>query len=470
MEKENFLNKKITLFALVWPMFIEILLRLLFGSVDTFMLSGYNDKAVAGVGAANQYVSILLLLFQMVSGGSGIIISQYLGAKNNKRASEVAIVSILFNLVFGLFISLLLFLFAGRMLRVMNFQNDIYQYSKDFLTIIGTCSVVQALSITISAILRSHGFVKYPMVVNMGANALNIIGNCICIYGLFGMPVLGVRGVAISTSTSQFIGLIVIFIILKKKVGLKLTIKECINLPKDTMKDILKEIFKIGGPSAGESISYNISQVAITAIISTMGAYALTTRFYVFNLTFYVTVFSLAIGQGTQIIIGHKIGAGKMDEAYKTCLRSLKIAVILAISIGLIFAVGGKLFLRLFTNDENILAIGGMLFMITPVLEPGRSFNLVLGYSLKGAGDARFTLYLGLISMWVVATFMSYILGVKLNLGLIGVWIAFAMDEWLRGISMFLRWRSKAWEKKAIVSKINDTGIGHEDELLQSIN
>jgi Na+-driven multidrug efflux pump len=108
MEKEQFLDKRITLFALAWPILIETFLRMLFGTVDTFMLSGYKDTAVAGVGAANQYVSILILLFQMVSGGSGIIISQYLGARNNKKASDVALVSIMFNLLFGLLISFVL--------------------------------------------------------------------------------------------------------------------------------------------------------------------------------------------------------------------------------------------------------------------------------------------------------------------------------------------------------------------------
>jgi putative MATE family efflux protein len=471
MEKEEFLDKRITLFALAWPILIETFLRMLFGTVDTFMLSGYKDTAVAGVGAANQYVSILILLFQMVSGGSGIIISQYLGARNNKKASDVALVSIMFNLLFGLLISFVLLIFAGKILGFMNFPKDVYQYSKEFLTIIGSFSFVQAVSITVSAILRSHGHVKDPMFVNMGANALNIIGNFIFIYGMFGMPVLGVKGVAISTVSSQFIGLIVIFIILKKKVGLSFSMLEVLRMPKDAITDILKSIFKIGGPAAGESISYNISQVVITAIISTMGAYALTTRFYVFNLMLYIMLFGLATGQATQILIGHMIGAGRTDDAYKTCMRSLKIAVAISFALAVVFAIFGKIFLGLFTDDENIIEIGGMLFAITVILEPGRSFNIIVGFSLKGAGDARFILYLGLISMWSVAVFMSFFLGVVLHLGLIGVWIAFAADEWLRGIVMLKRWRSRAWEKMSVVLKEDKSDIeSRDEELLQSIN
>ncbi len=469
MEKVQSIDKRLTLFALVWPILIELFLRMLFGTVDTFMLSGYSDNAVAGVGAANQFVSILILLFQVVSGGSGIIIAQYLGAKDNEKASDVAKVSILFNLVFGLLISLILFVFAGKILKFMNFDSNIYEYSRQFLTIIGSFSFIQAVSLTISTILRSHGHVKQPMFVNMGANVLNIIGNYIFIYGAFGMPILGVRGVAISTTVSQFIGLIAIFIILKKKVGLSFSIIEVLRMPKNAIKEILRDVFKIGGPAAGETLSYNISQIVITAIISTMGAYALTTRFYVFNLMLYIMLFGLAIGQATQILVGHQIGAGKNDEAYKTCTRNLKIAVMVSLSIALVFAVFGKQFLGIFTEDGNVIKIGGILFLITVILEPGRSFNVIVGSCLKAAGDAKFIMYLGFISMWSVAVFMSYFLGVVLNFGLIGVWIAFAADEWIRGIVMLKRWRSRAWEKMTFVSKEDKKIIEHDSKNLVEV-
>ncbi|OPZ92362.1 MAG: Multidrug resistance protein NorM [Firmicutes bacterium ADurb.Bin419] len=447
---------KLTLFALVWPIFIESLLRILFGNVDTFMLSAYSDNSVAGVGAANQFVSIIILMFQVVSSGCTIIISQYLGAENKKRASDVALVSIGFNMVLGIITSIFMFVFSGSILKIMNFEQDIYNYSKEFLTIIGSFSFIQALSITVSAILRSYGLVRYPMYVNMGANILNIFGNSIFIYGLFGVPVLGVRGVAIATVASQLIGLVAIILVLVKNVDMGLSIRKIYSLPINIVKEVLRDIFKIGGPSAGESLSYNVSQIVITAIIGTMGAYALTARVYVFNLMLFIMLASMSIGQGTQIIIGRLVGAEKMDEAYKTCIRSLKIAIAVSFSVAILFAVLSRPLLGLFTDDPRILSVGSMLLLVTIVLEPGRAFNIVLGYSLKGTGDAKFILILGLIFMWVVAVFMSYILGIRFNLGLLGVWIAFALDEWIRGIFMLVRWKSRVWENLSLTKPVKE--------------
>jgi putative MATE family efflux protein len=470
MNREQVLDKRITFFALVWPILIETFLRMFFGTVDTFMLSGYSDSSVAGVGAANQYISILILLFQMVSGGAGIVISQHLGAKDDKKASHVALIAVLFNLLFGILISVIMFALSGKMLELMSFQPEILKYSKQYLIIVGSFSFMQAASITASATLRSYGLVKYPMLVNMGANLLNIIGNAIFIYGLFGAPVLGVKGVAISTISSQAVGLIVMIVVIKRNLGIRFSLSEVLKIPKKEVVEVLKSIFKIGGPSAGESLSYNTSQIVITSFISTMGAFALSTRFYVYNMMFYIMMFGLATAQATQIIIGHLIGAGKKEEAYKSCMYSLKLSVIVSASVAILFAVFGKTLLGLFTDDINIIELGGILFIITIILEPGRSFNLVIGYALKAAGDAKYTLYLGLISMWLVLVTMSYFLGVSMGLGLVGVWIAFAMDEWLRGIMMLKRWKSRAWEKKAVVTKKEGCIEDEDEKLLQTVN
>lgn len=463
MPEGNILGKRFILFSLTWPLLIETFLRMLFGTVDTFMLSGYSEKAVDGVGTANQYISILVILFQVVSAGSGIIISQCLGAKNYRKASEVTVVSLVFNLFMGLIISLVLFLSAGKLLGIMSFQKEIMDYAKEFLTIIGTFSFIQALSATFAAILRSYGFVRYPMLVNIGANVLNVIGNLISIYGLFGIPVLGVKGVAFSTVFSQFAGLIAITAIFIRKVGFRFTLKQVLEIPKDTIKEVFGDILRIGGPSAGENLSYNISQIVITSIISLIGATAYTTRVFTFNLMLFIMLFALAISQSTQILVGHLVGARRMDEAYKTCLRSLKFSIFISFTVAIVFWLVSRSLLGIFTDNKEIISMGSTLLAIAIVLEPGRAFNIVLGNSLKAAGDAKFPFYLGISSIWIVAVGLSYILGIKFGLGLIGVWIAFASDEWLRGIAMLLRWRSRAWEKRPSMSGVNEVELpeGH---------
>lgn len=104
-------EKKLTLFSLAWPIFIETALFMLLGIVDVFVLSQYNDLAASSVNAANQATSITTILFSTVSTASAVLISQYLGAKQEKSASKIAALSIALNLFTGIIVSAVFLLF-----------------------------------------------------------------------------------------------------------------------------------------------------------------------------------------------------------------------------------------------------------------------------------------------------------------------------------------------------------------------
>jgi Na+-driven multidrug efflux pump len=95
--------------------------------------------------------------------------------------------------------------------------------------------------------------------------------------------------------------------------------------------------------------------------------------------------------------------------------------------------------------------MGSTLLLLCLILEPGRTFNLVVINSLRATGDANISLIMGFISMWGISVPLAYFLGIHLGFGLPGIWIAFIVDEWFRGITMYFRWRSRVWEKKVLV-------------------
>jgi len=125
MQKETASIKKMSVFALTWPIFIETLLRTMLGNVDTFMLSTYSDDAVGAVGVVSQISYILIMLYNVVSSGTLVLISQYLGAKKKKEASVVAVTSIAGSLIFGLFVGLAVFLFRSQILTFLNLPPEL---------------------------------------------------------------------------------------------------------------------------------------------------------------------------------------------------------------------------------------------------------------------------------------------------------------------------------------------------------
>ncbi|API91911.1 MULTISPECIES: MATE family efflux transporter [unclassified Virgibacillus] len=439
--------KRLTLFGLTWPIFIEIFLHMLMGNADTLMLSQYSDKAVAAVGVSNQVLSVVIVMFGFVAQGAAILIAQNLGAKNNQQAGEISALSISLNLLFSLFLSVGLFFGAKTILQFMDLPQEIMGEASSYMQIVGGLIFIQALIMTLGAILRSYGYTKDTMNVTIGMNILNVMGNYLVIFGPFGFPVLGVEGVAYSTAISRFIGVIVLFYLFWKRNSDEIKIGYFFRY----QKQYVKRLLQIGIPSAGEQISYNASQMVITYFIAQLGTIAITTKVYAQNIMMFIFLFSIAIGQGTQILVGHLVGAGDMEAAYKRVMKSLKISIVVSLSMATIVYFYSKPLLGIFTDDTTILETGAWLLLMTIVLEPGRAFNLIMISSLRAAGDVKFPVYIGVAVMWGIGVTFAWFFAIYLNLGLMGIWISFIADEWLRGLFMLRRWKQRNWVSMSFV-------------------
>ncbi len=447
IQKNNSLPKQIGLLALTWPIFIELFLHMLMGSTDTFMLSHISDEAVAAVGVANQLVFFMILVFGFVATGTAVLVSQNLGAGLQVDARKISGLSLSLNLIFGVLVSIIVVVFNDLFLQMFNLTPEIHRLAQQYLTIVGGTLFTQALLVTASAILRANGLTKEAMVISVVMNIIHLAGNSIFIYGLFGVPEMGVQGVAISTAISRAIAVILIFRLLYRRLPMRIAVEDYLNFN----KSFIKKILKIGVPSAGENVVYNTSQMAITVIIGLLGAMALTTRVYTFNIMSFMMLFGIAIGQGTQILIGYKVGAREFDKAYHQLLKSLKLSIIITMAITVVIVAVREPILGVFTDNKEIIREGSMVLLLCLILEPGRTFNIVVISSLRAAGDAVFPVKMALVSMWGISVPLAYFLGITMGFGLSGIWIAFIVDEWFRGIIMYIRWRSRVWEKKVLV-------------------
>ena len=106
-----------------------------------------------------------------------------------------------------------------------------------------------------------------------------------------------------------------------------------------------------------------------------------------------------------------------------------------------------------------MVALAASAVLVALVHEPGRNLNMILIQALKGAGDVRFPVSVGIASNWGLAVLGAWLLGERLGLGLVGVWMAMAAEEWLRGIVMLLRWRSGVWQRKTLVHRADEASV-----------
>ena len=417
------------------------------GAVDTFMLSRYSDNSVAAVGVVNQLMNLVFLLFEVISLGTSILCSQYIGAGRRDKVVQVVGISLMFNLLSGVILSSCLYFFADDMLLLMGLRPDLMSEGLPYMKIVGGFAFFQAISLSLSASLRSADKAKYPMYVSIVVNILNIIGNYTLIFGKFGMPALGVEGAAISTSVCRFVSVVILFVVLFKK--------HIPSFPKELFTPFpwveLKNLLKIGIPSAGEHFSYSLSQVVITYFINMISNQALATRSYVVNIVMFTYIFALSIAQGGAILIGHLVGMKKIKAAHAIGKRVMRLGVAMSVSLSLVTAIFGRHILGMLTTDPWIISTGATILWIEILLENGRALNFFGVNSLRSAGDIYFPVLVGIVVMWGVQVVGSYVLGISLGWGLIAMWAVFALDENIRGFIFLRRWNSFKWVGKSFV-------------------
>lgn len=438
----------VSFFTLVLPIFFESLFRMLVSSVDTFMLSSYAQEAVAGVGMVSQYMFFIQLLFNIVCIGSSIVLAQYLGAERHKEAGLIAQASTVLVLLLALMVTALVLSGAGWLLSLYPLEPKVHTYARQYFSIFGGFgSVFIAFNMLQATILRTYGYTRDTMYISIIANLINVLGNSLALYGWFGLPVTGVVGVAISSVVSQFAALIMSWYRIKAHRAILFRFKGWRNIP----ASIYRKILEIGLPSAGEGLSYNVAQIVITAMVTTLGTYAMSAQVYAQTLVRFVFVAAMAIGNGAQIKTGYYVGSKKPEDAYKRVYLYQFAGTLISITMVLLLNLFKGPLIGIFTKVKEIADITYNMLFVSFYVETGRSINLITIPALKGAGDVQFPVLVGIISMWGLGVMGAWLLGLHFGLGMIGIWLAVGTDETIRGIIMLFRWRSKGWMSKAIV-------------------
>jgi len=413
------------------------------------MLSFYSEKAVAAVGLINQYVFFIQLMYLMVALGASILLAQYLGSGDKETAHKTAVASFALGTIFAVVLSLTLALGAPGLMSLYGLEPAVHDYALQFLVIYSSCSVFTAYSMLQSTLLRVHGETRAPMYINMAANVINILGNAISLFGWFGLPVLGVVGVASATVFAQAAAALALQVVIRRRgIELNFRLLRVLRWPE------YKKLLCVGVPTAGENISYNLAQIINMRFIAMLGTNSMAAYVFLTSFLRYVFVSSISIGQATQIKVGWWIGNGNEEIAAKKAMRyfvlgssiSLVLVVALNLSQGLLF--------RIFTQNPDILKLCGTVLLVSLLLEPARNFNVIIIPALKGAGDVRYPVAVGVVFMWLIGVLGSWFLGIVLGWGLVGIYMALCADEWTRGLFMLTRWKSGRWRGRGFVKRV----------------
>ncbi|MDR7855797.1 MATE family efflux transporter [Tissierella sp.] len=449
---ESSLNKKhlkSEIVKIASPVFIELLMGTLFGMIDMMMLGRSGDAAttaasIAAVGVTNQLVFIGLSLVQSLNIGATTMVARYIGAKREDRIeSVVKHVTILTQI---LLVIPILYIGLGMTNSAMKFfgaHKDTILIGSGYFRVVAMGFVFQAFNFSMFASLRGSGDTKTPMKINITANLLNVVGNAVLIYGLFGFPALGVLGAGISTSLSQVVASILLLrVVLDEKNLVHIKLKKKFKFD----KDIIYNLVKIGLPASLEQIAMRAGLLIFTKIIASLGTIAYATHQICISILSLSFTPGQAFGISASTLTGRSLGEEEPDKAEAYIKMCMKIGSLIATGMAVMFFFFGSFIASLYTNNKEVVAQAGGVLKLIAFIQPFQCSQLIISGGLRGAGDTVWTLISTFIGILVIRLIFAYIFVIKMGMGLQGAWLSILIDQGIRWIFISIRFRTNKWK------------------------
>ncbi len=352
--------------------------------------------------------------------------------------------------------SIVLFFYAGPIGGVLNIAPELLSLSNVYISYVGGGLFMVGMIASLGTAIRNTGNTKGPMYTGIIINVIHIILNYIFIFGVFGLPQLGLAGIAISSIVSRLVGVIILYSLFRRSFEIKVRLRDF----RIFNGKLFKQILKIAWPLGINSSCWVFSQLIVYSFLAALGAEALAARTYLNTLESFCFTLGYAFALAGQIQIAHLFGAGKLKEAYRSAYRTLFIGLSIVSANMLLLFLFGKQLLGYFTSDPKIIAIGVSLLALNLLLQPSKMLNMALGNALNAIGDTRYTMYTSIVSMSLIGVGCSYWLGISVGWGLIGIYCCMIADELVRGLLVLARWRGRKVLRQA------DIGLSEENASL----
>ncbi len=425
-EKENKMgvigiNKLLVTMAL--PMMASMLVQALYNIVDSMYVSQISEDAFTAVSLAFPIQQLMIALASGIGVGVNALLSKSLGEKNFERANKTADNGIFLHILGAILFFIIGLLFVDPFYRSQTTDPEILKAGHEYLTVICCGSIGLFIQMICEKLLQSTGLTMYSMIVQGTGAIINIILDPILIFGLCGMPEMGITGAAAATVIGQMVGAVIgIVVNIKKNHDIHISFKRF----KPDM-GIIRMIFAVGIPSiimmsVGSVMNYSMNLILIgfsSTAAAVFGAY------YKLQSFIFMPIFGL--NNAMIPIIAYNYGAGNKARVIKT-IKSSNVAAIAIMLLGfLAFQVFPAPLLSIFNASEHMLSLGVEALRIISYSFVFAGYCIVMGSLFQALGNGVYSMITSIGRQIGVLLPVAYLLAQLGNVDL--VWLSFPIAE-----------------------------------------
>ena len=412
----TFTNKDLK--NMIIPLFFEQLLVMLVGIIDTFIVSFVGESAVSGVSLVNSFNTIFIYLFTALASGGAVVISQYIGRKEQEATNRASGQLLMFSIVFSCITYLRISAYSYPALAIYNAGAALY---------------------------RSMAKTSTTMYISIASNIINCIGNCIGVFVLHA----GVAGVAYPSLIARVFSAVVITFLCFNKTLTTYYEKKHIFVFDAKM---LKRVLNIAVPNGIEQGIFQLVKVALSSVVALFGTYQIAANGVAQSIWSLAALVGVTMGPVFITVIGQCMGAKDIDNAHYYFKKLMKITVIFSIIWNVFILLITPLFLQYYQLSSETKHLVFVLVIIHNIFNTiAFPFSGPLSNGLRATGDVKYTMIVSILSTVVIRGILSIIFGITFNLGVIGIALAMCADWSMRAIVFHLRYQSDKWTQFTVI-------------------
>ena len=433
---------------MILPLLMEQFLLMLVGLADTMVVSYAGEAAVSGVSLVNSFNTIFINLFTALASGGAVVVSQYIGRRDMKMASESSSQLLMVATVFAVVISIPVLIWKVPLLKGLfgKVEPDVMEACKTYLRISVYSFPALGIYNAGTALYRSIGKTSVTMKISIVSNLINVAGNLI---GVFVFRA-GVAGVAYPSLIARTFSAVVITLLCFREKEVRYVGRWIFQWN----RELLKKMLSIAIPNGVESGIFQFVKVALSSVVALFGTYQIAANGISQSIWSVAALISVTMGPVFITVIGQCMGAGDIRQAEYYFRKLTKVTVCISVAWNTLIFLITPLLIKIFAvsrqTGQMILYLVLIHNIANAVVFP---FADPLGKGLRAAGDAMFTMGISLFTTIGVRLILSILLGIVLDLGVIGIALAMCLDWTVRGVIFWISFRQGKWKNYRVIGE-----------------
>ncbi len=429
---------------LAWPVMAETFLQTATQIVSMILVGHLGASAVTSIGLSMQPLNMFYGVFMGAGVAATALVARSSGAGRRDEAEKVAAQAIMLAALIALAGAALISLKAKDLVIWMGAEPDVAREATRYLLVMAPGLFFMWVQTVLTGALRGAGDTRTPMKVNMIVSLVSFAGNLVLVYGLLGFPAMGVLGAGLATTVARTAGGALLFI---PYLAGRSTIAA--RFPDDFKWDssVVARVLKIGVPGAGERLVMSGSMLFYARMVAGLGSVSYAAHTIGINAESISYMPGQAFAVAATTLVGQNLGADRPDLAEKSTYQALIMSCLLVGTVGLAFLVLPDRLMGMYTSDPEVVRLGAIYLRMMAFCQIHQAFGFVFLGAIRGAGDAKFVMWVTGFSGWALRLGVTHFLLNVVGTGVAGAWWAMAVDGLFKGLAGWLWFRTGKWKR-----------------------